>query len=340
MPAYLRIIATILSIGLASPAFAIGFQFHSIPDDTGRPIEFGIWYPSNSEPTGISVGLVKQNVALDGDISGVKLPIVIFSHGSAGWFGDRVETAALFAEHGLVAVSLTYPGDNYKDSSDRAGRQMTGRPKVTSEVLDYVLNSWAGHDHLDKAKVGFYGFSAGGFTGLVEIGGLPDWSRFARHCKSDPEEGVCKQGVASFLSSPQAAAMPASTWHHDDRIKAAALASPGFAFAFDPESIRKVKIPVKLWGGEEDIVVPHESNVAYLGRLLPNVVDVQEVIGARHHSFLKPCSQALKARNLETCSDSPGFDREAFQKKFDNELLVFFQTYLADKVPSDAAPIK
>jgi len=340
MPAFIRIFAGIFSIFLASPALAVGFQFQSIPDEAGRPIEFGIWYPSNSEPSRISVGSVEQNAALNGTISGNKLPVVIFSHGSAGWFGDRVETARLFAEQGLVAVSLTYPGDNYKDSSDRAGRQMTNRPKVTSEVLDYVLERWAGRDHLDGTQVGFYGFSAGGFTGLVEIGGRPDWSLFAKHCQSDPAEGVCRQGVASFLSSPQAAAMPASTWHHDSRIKAAALASPGFGFAFDPNSLQAVKIPIRLWGGQRDAVVPFKSNVAYLADHLPNVVNIEEVAGAQHYSFLKSCSEALRAKNLETCSDSPGFDRDAFQKKLSNDLLAFFKTHLMPKALSDGSARK
>ena len=331
LPAFLRIVVTVCIVTLTSPALAIGFQFLSIPDDAGRPIEVGIWYPSNSVPTAISVGGIQQSAALDGEATGENLPVVIFSHGSAGWFGDRADTAMAFAEAGLVAVSLTYPGDNYKDSSDRAGRQMTSRPVVTSRVLDYILETWTGRDHLDRSKVGFYGFSAGGFTGLVAIGGVPDWAIFAKHCKSDPDEGVCRQGVATFLSSPQAAAMPASAWHHDGRIKAAALASPGFGFAFDPASLSEVKIPVKLWGGSDDAVVPFDSNVAYLSRSLPNVVGVQEVMGAQHYSFLRACSETLKAKNLEICSDLPDFDRVAFQEKFNNDLLVFFQTYLMNK---------
>lgn len=324
----LRAMATIFILSLPSPVFAVGFQFLSIPDDTGRPIEIGIWYPSNSVPTTISVGSVPQNAALDGEITGMNLPVVVFSHGSEGWFGDRVDTAVAFAQAGLVAVSLTYPGDNYKDSSDRAGRQMTRRPVVTSQVLDYVLNSWTGHDKLDKSKVGFYGFSAGGFSGLVEIGGVPDWSIFSKHCKSDPDEAVCKQSAASFLSSPQAATMPASTWHHDGRIKAAALASPGFAFAFDPASLKTIKIPIQLWGGDKDVIVPFESNVAYLGRFMPNVVGVQKVLNAKHYSFLRSCSEELKTKNLEICSDFPGFDRASFQKTLNKELLLFFQTQL------------
>jgi predicted dienelactone hydrolase len=316
-----------------SPAFAVGFQFLSTPDETGRPIEVGIWYPSDSVSTAVSVGSVSQNVALNGQVTGSNLPLVLLSHGSAGWFGDRKDTAIALAEAGFVAVSLTYPGDNYRDSSDRAGRQMTGRPVVTSRVLDYVLEKWAGRAHVDASRVGFYGFSAGGFTGLVLIGGVPDWEIFSERCTSTPDEGVCKQGVAAYLSSPQAAAMPVSIWHRDKRIKAAALASPGFGFAFDPSSLGEIDIPVGLWGGEKDAVVPFESNVAYLGWSLRNVVGVQKVTGAQHYSFLRSCSAAAKAKSPDICTDLPGFDRAAFQKTLDRDLVSFFQLHLLNSVP-------
>lgn len=247
MRAFLLILFATIAGLLASPCYAICFQYLSIPDDAGRPIEIGIWYPSTSLAGPITVGMIAQNAALDGEIDGSGLPVVIFSHGSAGWFGDRSETAQLLAQQGMLAVSLTYPGDNYKDSSDKVIRKLTSRPVVTSRVIDYLLNGWSGKDHLDESKIGFYGFSAGGFTGLVELGGVPNWTLFSQHCTADPTEPVCTQGGAAFLSGPKAAAMPNSTWHHDSRIKAAFLVSPGYSFAFEASSLQKMKPPVELW---------------------------------------------------------------------------------------------
>lgn len=334
MPAGLGTLMALLAILFASPAFAVGFQYLSIPDDTGRPIEIGIWYPSRSDVAPTTVGMVAQNVALDGDVEGNGLPVVIFSHGNAGWFGDRSDMALLFAEQGIVAVSLTYPGDNYRDHSDRLRRLLTSRPVVTSQVIDYVLNRWNGRDHLDPSKIGFYGFSAGAFTGLVELGGVPDWSLFAAHCAAHPSEMVCTLGSgAAFLSSPQAAAIPSSDWHHDPRIKAAVLAAPAYGFAFAPASLQAITIPVELWGGSDDANVPFASNVPYLAEHLPNVVQMHEVANAKHYSFLKPCSASLAAKNPETCSDLPGFDRAAFQADFNREVLRFFQSELAKKAP-------
>lgn len=329
MIAFLRIAATVFIVALSSPAFAVGFQYLSIPDDTGRPIEIGIWYPSKSATTPTKLGLIAQDVAVDGEIDGNGLPIVIFSHGNEGWYGDRSDSAALLAENGIVAVSLTYPGDNYKDNSDRLRRQLTSRPVVTSQVIDYVLNTWSGREHIDHSKVGFYGFSAGGYTGVVELGGVPDWTLFAPHCASHQAEMICRGSWTKYLSSPQAAELPASTWHHDPRIKAAVLVAPAYGFAFDPKSLQGINVPVELWGGSNDDHVPFESNVTYLKNYMPHVLALHEVANAKHYSFLRPCSEALKAKNLETCSDLPGFDRAAFQDTFNQNLLHFFQSQLA-----------
>ncbi|NKJ04230.1 MULTISPECIES: dienelactone hydrolase [unclassified Rhizobium] len=330
MKRLLKFLAIMFPFFVAGSASAVGFQYLSIPDDIGRPIELGIWYPSNSVATPTTLGDVAQTVAVNGEITGDHLPTVIFSHGSAGHFSDRSESALVLAKAGFVAVSLTYPGDNYKDSGDKVVQILLNRPRQTSRVLDYMMQTWPGREHLEKSEIGFYGFSAGGFTGLVAIGGIPDWKLFTLHCAADPMEAVCQQGSAAVLSRPQVAARMASEWRHDARIKAAVLVSPGWAFSFDPSSLSKIKIPVELWGGSEDHVVPFESNVGYLQRYLPRVIAVHDVRDARHYSFLKPCSKAAGALNLEICLDQPGFDRASFQESLNQELVRFFRSELAE----------
>jgi predicted dienelactone hydrolase len=322
------VLTIMLSLVVSSSAGAVGFQYFSVPDDTGRPIELGVWYPSNSVPAPTTLGKVSQSVAVNGGIVGDHLPMVIFSHGSAGWFGDRSDSALALADAGFVAVSLTHPGDNYKDSHDKVVQILLNRPRDVSSVLNYMTQSWSGHDHLDESKIGFYGFSAGGFTGLVVIGGVPDWKLLPTHCAKDPLEGVCQQGSAAVLSRPQVASRPASEWQHDARIKVAVIVSPGWAFSFDPVSLGKIKIPVELWGGSEDRVIPFESNIGYLQQYLPHVTAVHNVKGAGHYSFLRPCSEAVRMKHLDICVDQPGFDRTVFQGQLNRELVKFFRSTL------------
>lgn len=317
-----------LLILLSGAARAVGFQYLTIPDESGRPIEVGIWYPSAASPIPTTLGHVAQTVAVDGEIKGDRLPLVIFSYGSQGCFCDRADSALALANAGFVAVSLTHPGDNYREVDRDAVQILINRPQQVSRVLDYLTQSWPAHTRLDTTRIGFYGFSAGGFTGLVLLGGVPDWKLFPLHCADDPAEGVCNEGIARSLSKPAAANVPASVWRHDPRIKAAVLASPGFAFSFDEVSLRAIVVPVELWGGSEDRVVPFASNAGYLQRYLPRVTAAHDVKDAQHYSFLRPCSDALRARLPDICSDLPGFDRTAFQNSLNQSLVVFFKREL------------
>jgi len=328
MQSTFKIAAMIFLVFVARSAHATGFQYLTISDDTGRPIELGIWYPSDASAVPTTLGHITQTVAVDGGIKNDHLPLVIFSHGSEGCFCDRADSAVALANAGFVAVSLTHPGDNYKEVDRDALQILLNRPRQISRVLDYVTQSWPGRVHLDIAKIGFYGFSAGGFTGLVLLGGVPDWKLFPLHCADDPTEGVCTEGIARLLSKPAAAAVPASAWRHDPRIKAAVLASPGFAFSFDTTSLRSITVPIELWGGSEDHVVPFASNAGYIQHYLPHVTAAHEVTNAQHYDFLQPCIDALRARLPDLCSDLPGFDRVAFQNTLNQSLVMFFKAEL------------
>lgn len=322
-------IALLLLLAAHAPAaHAAGFQFVSTPDDAGRPIELGIWYPSDAPVAVTSLGDMVQSVAVDGAVKGERLPVVVFSHGNGGWFGDRAESARILAGAGFVAVSLTHPGDSYKDHGDTPLQVLLNRPKQISRVLDYMTKEWPQRGQVDAGRIGFYGFSAGGFTGLVLLGGVPDFRQMKPHCAKDPADAACTEGYADFLSTPKALAVPASAWQHDARIRAAVLAAPGLAFSFDPASLRANTAPVDLWGGSADKVVPFAANIDFLRTRLAGVASVHDIEGAQHMSFLSPCSDALRARHPDICSDLPGFDRVAFQGRLNADLVRFFRAKL------------
>jgi len=49
------------------------------------------------------------------------------------------------------------------------------------------------------------------------------------------------------------------------------------------------------------------------------------VNGAGHFAFLPPCGEALAKQVPQICIDAPGFDREAFHRDFNREVVGFFQ---------------
>src|SRR5262245_236685 len=160
------------------PAVAAGFVQVRVPDPNGPPLEAGIWYPSEASSSARGLGLYTQTVAVGGEVAGRSLPLVVLSHGTGGSFQQHYDTALALAEAGFVVAAITHTGDNYQDQSAslfvRAGFE--NRLRHIKALIDYMLLSWPQHDRLNSTRIGIFGFSAGGFTALVAIGGVPDLS--------------------------------------------------------------------------------------------------------------------------------------------------------------------
>lgn len=125
-------------------------------------------------------------------VTGTKLPLVIFSHGRGGWFGANHDTEEALADAGFIVAAINHPGDTTSDSSRRDTLPVWGsRPADIVRLLDFMLNDWKDMAAIDPAKVGFFGFSLGGFTGLVRMGTKPDFARVAGLCKETT--GACAQ---------------------------------------------------------------------------------------------------------------------------------------------------
>ncbi|WP_332454845.1 hypothetical protein [Burkholderia ubonensis] len=97
---------------------------------------------------------------------------------------------------------------------------------------------------------------------------------------------------------------------------------------FTAGSMRNVKVPVQLWSSQHggDGVTP--ESVAAIARALPAGIEFHVVPNSQHFGFLPPCPAELAKRAPEVCSDPPGFDREAFHKQLDADVLAFFRKNL------------
>jgi predicted dienelactone hydrolase len=94
---------------------SVGFQQVTVPDRQGRSMQTGIWYPSNVQTTVHPVGLLSQDVALDGPVEGYGLPLILISHGTRGSLSSHLDTANALARAGFVVVAITHIGDNTQD---------------------------------------------------------------------------------------------------------------------------------------------------------------------------------------------------------------------------------
>ncbi len=309
---------------------AAGFQRILVDGQADKPLAIGIWYPSDAPVPPQPNTPFRQALAIDGPIVGERLPLVVISHGWGGWMGGHADTALALAEAGFVVVALTHPGNNYEDESDPLSRSMVERPKHVRQAVDYMLDQWREGKRIDASRIGIFGFSAGGYTALVSIGGIPDPERVRSHCAARPRELACGLGIEGLSEFSAEAMKP--LWRHDFRIKAAVIAAPGLGFSFSSEGLSQIKAPVQLWAMSEDEAVPYETNTEIVRRSLPVEPDFRRVEGAGHFAFLTPCNPRLEKVEPQVwstiCVDPVGFDRRAFHQSFNRDIVSFFRRTL------------
>jgi len=309
----------------ATPALSAGFEQVMVPDPEGAPLEAGIWYPSDAPTAPQRLGLFEQTVANGGAIAGRGLPLIVMSHGTGGSFEGHYDTALALADAGFVVAAVTHTGDNYRDHS-QFGR-LESRPRHIKVLIDYMLAAWSHHDVLDPARIGMFGFSAGGFTALVDIGGTPDLGTVAPFCAAHQDEWSCRM-LKERKVDVSARSSAALNWVHDPRIVAAVIASPAVAYAFSTEALSPVKVPIQLWRGDSDEILRHPNYAQAVYDRLAVKPEYHVVPSAGHFAFLAPCTPSLAAVAPEICRDPPGFDRAAFHREFDQAVVTFFKAKL------------
>jgi predicted dienelactone hydrolase len=323
---HLLVAATSVLLAFAAPAHVAGFQHGHAADPQGKPLDIGIWYPSQAAPRSVAMGPTTMNVAVDGPVEGRDLPLVVVSHGTGGSFLGHYDTAIALADAGFVVAAVTHAGDNYADQSRSA--DIMDRPRQVSRVTDHMLSAWDGRAAIEPKRIGMFGYSAGGFTTLASIGGVPDFSTVGPMCRQYPGDFAC-QLIAKNGGNAQAPLTSMNARVDDPRIKAAVIAAPALGFAFAPDGLKNVKVPVQLWGAANDTVVPTARYAEAVKGALPSAPDYHVVPNAGHYDFLAPCSAALAAIAPPICASAAGFDRAAFHASFNQAVVAFFRKSLA-----------
>jgi predicted dienelactone hydrolase len=305
------------------PAQSAGVRFFDVPADTkGGPLTGAVWYPCSAPQ---QEAVVRDRVILgtrDCPLVGDKLPLVVISHGRAGWFGGHHTTAAALADAGFIVAAADHPGDNMQDRTrvDHLS-VLVERPADIKRLVDFMLLSWEQSARIDRDRIGLFGFSMGGYAALVVVGGEPDLRRGLVGCEGSDFRACedLRSGETRVDAAP-----------HDARIKAAVIADPGPSFFFPISGLQTVNVPLQLWSSDPTLAPNYVSGCCGLGirSRLPSSPDFHLVPNAIHFSFLPPCSPAEVKDSPRICADAPGFDRAAFHKDFNAAILAFFRKHL------------
>jgi predicted dienelactone hydrolase len=307
----------------ATQAHAAGFRFIEVAADAAGPaLNGGMWYPCAAPPGGIDLGEITEDCPISGD----KLPLVVSSHGRGADFSSHYDLAETLADAGFVVAAVTHPGDRAPDETLLP--DFVERPVDIKRLIDFMLAISPAASSIDPQRIGFFGFSFGGYTGLVLIGANLDWTAFTEHCQrlQSPYPG-CEQVLRKEF--------PARSFAHDPRIKAAVVADPPSVF-FTAASLAAVEGPVQLWASERGGGAVTLEEVAAVDRNLPAQHEYHVVPNSWHGDFVL-CPPGAKN---EFCRDAPGFGRAAFHKEFNAAVLAFFQTQLGVPVINPGVPLR
>lgn len=309
----------------ALQAHAAGFQTLDIPGQGTKPISLAIWYPSQASPQARDIGTFSQQVASNGAVDGAGLPVVLISHGTGGYKYSHHDTALDMANAGLIVVAITHPGDNYADQSQ--AMDILERPGHMAAALDYMLNKWPHKASIAPSRVGIFGFSSGGFTALVSVGGKPDLGKVFPHCAAHPSHYACTL-IAAQGGRSKPPLMGATPQMHDRRIRAAVIVAPALGFTFDAAALSQVEVPIQLWRAEDDLVLPHPWYAEHVRGSLGSKPEYHVVGRAGHFDFLAPCTEKLAAMAPQICVSQEGFDRTDFHRRFNADVIGYFKKHL------------
>ncbi len=277
-----------------------------------------VWYPAApgavAQPLIIGepqqplfeAGSAAPDAAFAADPPGQRRAVILLSHGFGGsarlmgWFGTAL------AETGYIVVSVDHPGNNGIDEMTVPGAILSWeRAEDLKRALGVVGEDRVIGSHVDMARVGAAGFSAGGFTALLLGGARADPEHLVTFCQSHPDDGVCLPQLElrmteadrlRALQDPQIAATQAHA--HDDHsvaaVKVVFAMAPALVQALDPQSLEGLRPPTWIVAGDADTVAPPATNAEVAAQLIPGA-QLYMVPQAGHYAFLSTCTPAAVA---------------------------------------------
>ena len=288
-------------------------------DPHGRlTLRLTVWYPAEAKAPMQPITIGPPGAPLfEGGRAAADAPwadgplhaLIVVSHGFGGSARQMAWIGTALAAKGYVVVAVDHPGQNSEDGITPAAAVLPWqRADDIRAALDWALVQPNVELHVDPRRIGFLGFSQGGYTGLELVGARSDIDRFQRFCASTPADAICKPQaetpgsdpvsmIAYARSRPELAPSLAQAGDDrtDTRIKAAFLIAPAPVQLLDPASLRAIRTPVELMLGEQDPVAPPRTNGLEAASEIPGA-ELRTLPGVGHYDFLDDCTAAGRAQ--------------------------------------------
>ncbi|MBM3191114.1 MAG: hypothetical protein FJZ63_00475 [Chlamydiae bacterium] len=262
------------------------------------------------------------NLALEAPISNpqLKKPLIVISHGYGGsphqlsWLINKL----VYNDHVVVGIQ------HLDELDGKPQINIWKRAQDIHTLLDkFVLSPFA--IFTDLTQVGFAGYSLGGTTGVWLTGGM---STRLDHFVPRPSDAYPEEfsGIKQALPSLDKKQMVQN--RKDNRIRAAFLMAPAWAWIFDKKSLQKISTPTYIVASSADNVLITPNNAGFFSKNTP--ASIYQVIPGKvgHYIFVAmPREQDKLSPNLKfLITDAAGIDRRWIQFEVAKGACDFFQS--------------
>ncbi len=299
-----------------------------------RPIITEVYYPPERGdpslvPTSSNFQLLKEKRNAPIPTGENKLPLIILSHGHQGdRYGHAWLQEILAANGYIVAVPDHFGNTQYMQRAEDSLKRWD-RPKDVTFLIDQLLEDPLLKQHIDPTKIGLIGYSVGGLTGIWLAGGIAQnypTPNMATSSFIELDEGSSETIIKNIDFTK------AKKSYEDKRIKAEFLMAPSYGFAFSPEGLSSIDIPIMIVGAESDSIAPVKHNAQFFADNIKSSA-IKILPGkAGHYVFLNRAGQGgKKTLPPHLTKDPPSVDRSKIHEEIANMALKFFDRYLKGK---------
>lgn len=336
MQCFLRsLLVTLLATLAASfdaraQAFEAGLVDLTLTDPVeGGPMQVIVAYPTRAAAGTTAVGAFTVAARRDAAPTPGSYPLIVLSHGARGSNLGHHDSLTALARAGFVAAAVEHPRDNLRDDSGFAtDLQMIGRPHHIVALIDGLLAHATMGPLIDKERIGMVGHSAGGYTGLLVAGAVPDFSRAREYRAAVEANPALRPNLQRADAAGRERRKPGLQYVSDPRVRALVLWAPGFGYAFDRDALAKVHVPILLYRPSRDDLVPHPWGAERIAQFLPTRPDYRVIEGAGHFVFFAPCPWLMSLTAWQVCRDASGIDRGAIHERLNAEMVAFLRQSL------------
>lgn len=309
---FLLVMVLILTI-LALNVFVIGVQAQAVeqspliepgPYGVGRTLltfidesredwelQTLIWYPAVKPAGSTATNTVEVMNNAPPDRGSEPYPLILYSHGWQGNFGEFVDVTVHLASHGYVVAA------GFHHDTDPVKYEIVNRPLDIMLILDELATIDNGDlaEMMDMDNVGLMGYSLGAQTSLQMLGLYTNPTHFEDWCVNHPDITTWDcislpplEETKAYRTQLGLADLPDGQWQPfgDERIQAVLAIAPGnFAFTTE-EALAAVTTPTMILHGTDDPYADYEGNAVrnynHLGTEYRYLVTL---VGGRHNSF-------------------------------------------------------